>query len=260
MPLSFALLIRLFRLLPGWPRARLLSHDDRLFVTASLLGTAGFLRGGEFLTSAKSSRPVLKGKHISTRIIGGRLTVVVSVAVPKARWWVLSQDVFCVSPVFSFDDVESLSAATWWSWYKRLAPFPLEDEGAAFVRLNGTVLSRSWMVERTEGLLNAAGVIRVDSSGRPLVVMASSWRAGGVASARQAGVSDATIKTMGRWSSAAWLRYSVPSLTDIPTASDLMWKVAVEASRRDWVGDVNLDVDVSRIDSAVRERGGFRRG
>ena len=34
VPLSFSLLIRLFSLLPGWPRSQAMCHDDRLFVSA----------------------------------------------------------------------------------------------------------------------------------------------------------------------------------------------------------------------------------
>ena len=253
LPLSFSLLIRLFRLLPGWPRARLLSHDDRLFVTASLIGTTGFLRGGEFLCSQKSSRPVLKATDISTKLVAGRLAVVVAVAVPKARWWIRSQDVFCFPPNSSFETGESLSVASWWFWFRDLSPFYLPADGPAFVCSDGSVLSRDWLVDRTKELLSRTDVLLIDSTGRPLRVLASSWRAGGVASAKEAGVSDATIKAMGRWSSNAWLHYSLPSRAEIPSASDLMWAAALgeEASRQVRVGDVNLDLRLAEEDEEV---------
>ena len=231
VPLSFSLLIRLFSLLPGWPRSHAMCHDDRLFVSASLIATAGFLRGGEFFSSAKSCRPVLGFRDVAIRSVDSRLSVVVSIPSPKARWWLKSQDVVCFPPSSSFDGDASLSPAIWWIWYSSLADPPLPPDGPAFVRADGSPLSRSWMVGQAASLLARSGAFLVDPSGRPLRVLASSWRAGGVASARLAGVSDAVIMSMGRWSSSAWLNYSVPNTSDIPKASDAMWIAAAAEAR-----------------------------
>ena len=230
VPLSFALLIRLFRLLPGWPCAQDMSHDDRLFVSASLIASTGFLRGGEFLSSARSCRPILRAQDVALRSIEGRLCAVVSIRSPKARWWVKSQDVVCFPPPAS-SDPGSPSPALWWHQYFSLSVPPLAEEGPAFVLADGSTLSRNVMVRKTSSLVCKAELHLVDPSGRPLKVLASSWRAGGVASARLAGVSDATIMSMGRWSSSAWLNYSVPIATEIPRASDAMWNAAVPEAR-----------------------------
>ena len=230
LPLSFSLLIRLFSLLPGWPRAHAMAHDDRLFVAASLIATAGVLRGGEFLASAKSCRPILRARDIAVRLVDGRLSVVVSINSPKARWWLMSQVVVCFSPPAPLGSV-SLSPAVWWLWYSSLAVPPLGHDGPACVLADGSALSRNSMVVRASSLVSISSLRFVDSSGRPLRVLASSWRAGGVASARLAGVSDATIMSLGRWSSSAWLNYSIPDPADLPKASDAMWDAAVAEAR-----------------------------
>ena len=123
VPLSFSLLIRIFNLLPGWPIARAMSHDDRLFVAASLIATAGFLRGGEFLHSVKSCRPVLLARAIALRSVEGRLCAVISIPSPKARWWSKSQDAVCFPPP-ELPDSPSLSPALWWHRYSSLAVPP----------------------------------------------------------------------------------------------------------------------------------------
>ena len=51
VPLSLSTLLAMFEFIPGWPFPQAMSHDARLFVTASVLATTGFLRGGEFLKS-----------------------------------------------------------------------------------------------------------------------------------------------------------------------------------------------------------------
>ena len=58
-------------LLRGWPVLSTMSHNDRLFAVASVLGTSAFLRGGEFLVYPKSVRPVLMSPAINVKIIAG---------------------------------------------------------------------------------------------------------------------------------------------------------------------------------------------
>ncbi len=58
-PITLAVLRAILPLLPGWPVAADMSHDDRLFTCASLIGTSAFLRGGEFLTYSDSAHSVV---------------------------------------------------------------------------------------------------------------------------------------------------------------------------------------------------------
>ena len=83
-----------------------------------------------------------------------------------------------------------------------------------------------------------ANINVIDKTGKPVPVRASSWRAGGVASAKAAGISDALIMAMGRWSSNAWTSYSFSSLQDLQGAVGSMRRAAelVEPRRPVWVG------------------------
>ena len=60
-----------------------------IFAVASVLGVSGFLRGGEFLASTSSDRPVLMRTDVEVRYVGNSLAVIVCLRQPKARWWVL---------------------------------------------------------------------------------------------------------------------------------------------------------------------------
>ena len=79
------------------------------------------------------------------------------------------------------------------------------------------------MLSKCADLLSKANIAIMDSVGSPVAVRASSWRAGGVQSAKEAGVSDALIQTMGRWASVAWFNYHFSTQQDIQRAAHLMW-------------------------------------
>ena len=102
----------------------------------------------------------------------------------------------------------------------------LSPGSPAFRRNNGMALDREWMVNKTNALLSQAGVELVSVEGKSLSAKASSWRAGGVQSAKEAGVSDALIMSMGRWTSPAWFNYVYASLSDLQSASGSMWAAA----------------------------------
>ena len=223
IPISLGTLLRMCELIPGWPIPELVSHDDRLFIAASCIGTMGFLRGGEFLTSSKSSRPLLLFKQVQIKRVADRPTVVVSIAHPKAKWWLTSQDVLCVAP--SSDAL--LNPVAWLSAYRILSPVPFHDDRAAFLLEDGSPLSRNWMVKKTEDLLRAAKIDLQDARGAPVKVLASSWRAGGVQSAKEANLSDATIMSLGRWKSNAWTNYSFDSISSLQAAGRSMWEAAL---------------------------------
>ena len=62
--------------------------------------------------------------------------------------------------------------------------------------------------------------------GKPVHAKASSWRAGGVQSAKQAGLNEVMIKALGRWASSAWGNYMFASLEDLRKAVGSMWSAA----------------------------------
>lgn len=113
VPVTVGLLKRILPLLNGWPDLARMEPDDRVFAAASMVGTTGFLRGGEFLTSERSVRPVLRAEMVNVRELSYGRAVVVSVRQPKARWWLQSVEV----PIF-----ENVSDPEWcpvrvWSEY-----------------------------------------------------------------------------------------------------------------------------------------------
>ena len=65
-----------------------------------------------------------------------------------------------------------------------------------------------------------------DESGKPVAVKSASWRAGGVQSAKMAGLSDGTIMALGRWSSIAWTNYVFASVSDLQKATGSTWSAA----------------------------------
>ena len=98
VPISLATLAKMCRFLPGWPVPSCMSHDDRLFVCASSIAVMGFLRGGEFLFSTSSSRPMLRHRDVLLMERSGLPYVIVKIQRPKARWWLLDSDVLCFDP------------------------------------------------------------------------------------------------------------------------------------------------------------------
>ena len=80
---------------PGFAQ---MAHNDLLFYVASLLGTCGFLRGGEFLAYTRSDRPMLRHRDIVIVEEDGRLVVKVNIVQPKNMWWLESAVVTCFNP------------------------------------------------------------------------------------------------------------------------------------------------------------------
>jgi hypothetical protein len=203
LPITVDLLKKALSQVQGWPDLASMSHDDRVFATASVIAILGFLRGGEFLASPRSVRPVLRAEDVSVVSVGRSEAVQVNVVQPKARWWLNSVPVLCYSPLKS----STLDPVWLLKGMRQLAPRHL-PRSPAFVLADGAVLSRQHMVTRMQGLLEEAGVQFPTLLGSSLRVQAASWRAGGACSAVRAGVSDAVIKQMGRWASSAWLSYA----------------------------------------------------
>ena len=203
MPITLGLLRIIFPRLQGWPLPASMSHDDRVFVTASVIGVLGFLRGGEFLASAGSSRPILMGKDVRIVSSCGSEAVEVSVRQPKARWWLESVSVLC----FMVPSLGPLNPVGLLQAMRALSVVPMGPSFPAFRLSDGSALSRNFMVRKTGNLLREAGVSFLPRLGSPISVKASSWRAGGACSAKRALISDSMIQQQGRWASMAFLRY-----------------------------------------------------
>lgn len=227
LPVTYAVLRTILPLLPGWPRCDMMSHDDRLFAVASIIGVAGFLRGGEFLTQPRSSREVLSGANVAIELVNGAPVVVVYVPRPKNQWWESAVRV----PCFSADPDGLMDPCRLLRDYRRLSPVRLRNADAALRKSNGATLDRDFMVKMTARLTAQAGITVLGPNGQAAPVKASSWRAGAVRSAIDGNVSDAMIMAMGRWRSIAWERYLLHSVTSLQNASRAMWSGGHGGSR-----------------------------
>ena len=223
-PITVALLRVILPLLDGWPVLGEMSQDDRTFATASVLAVAGFLRGGEFLGSASSDRKLLLFDNVCIKQQGGTWAVVIAIPQPKAMFWLETQEVSCFAAENGVDD--SLCPVRLWEGYARSSSVIHRVGGPAFVMGNGKALTRNVMVKRTAQLMGKAGVVFVDAKGDAMVVKASSWRAGAVRSALDAGVATPFIMASGRWKSAAWINYAVEHGMDLRQTARSMWAPA----------------------------------
>ena len=220
LPITLAHLVAMCKFLPGFPVPERMCHDDRAFVAASSMAITGFLRGGEFLASTSSDktklkRPTLMHEHVNVK----DSTLFVSVPTPKTMWWLD----FAIVRCFSTPSAGLLDPPTAMENYRRLSPVRLAKGTPALVLSSGKVMTRDWLVRRTLGLLRLAGIVQLGDTGLEARVLASSWRAGAVRSAIDAGISEQLIKHFGRWKSAAWEHYLLQNAGDLREALALMW-------------------------------------
>jgi hypothetical protein len=217
VPVTVGVLHKILPLLPGWPDMSAMSADDRAFTTASVIAVAGFLRGGEFLCSRRSSRAILMRKHMRVCRIGSKFAVVVSVEQPKARWWLAEVDVPCFE---NTADDTFCPVRLWREYSSRLGPGA--DDGPAF-RIGKAALQRDYMVARTTALMRLANISFVDGKGAPMDVKAASWRSGAVCSAVRAHMPVPHMMALGRWTSDAWKNYIMQSPMDLQGSASAMW-------------------------------------
>ena len=59
LPVSVQLVKAILPLLSGWPVLGDMQENDRVFVVATVIAVADFLRGGEFLSSSPQTRGIL---------------------------------------------------------------------------------------------------------------------------------------------------------------------------------------------------------
>ena len=259
IPITLEILGRMLACVPGWPDVCAMTHDDRVFAAASSIAIHGFLRGGEFLASSGSSRALLRGRDVAVETIGGTRAVVVSIAQPKNMWWLDKAKAFCLSPPpDEHSPAVRLDPVFLWESYVANSPVPVRPDGPAFVMQSGRPMARDFMVRRTSDLLAATGVQLVDGSGHAVRVLASSWRAGGVRTAMDAGVKEAVIMAMGRWRSVAWHNYIMSDVGDLLRASQAMsaartptpitsFLVGDSPARMCAIADGEVEVEIRRL-------------
>ena len=80
--LCLGTLLTMCKTMTGWPSPSRLSFEDLLFATASSVAFSAGLRGGEFFTYPRSSRPVLRGKDITPVTIAGVNFLIIEVPIP----------------------------------------------------------------------------------------------------------------------------------------------------------------------------------
>jgi len=224
--ICMATLRRILPLLPGWPDAQAMSHDDVMFACASLIATCTFLRGGEFTTHAGSTREILRGKDVRISVFNSRETVVTAIPRPKNAWW----SAFVEARCFDSGEAGPFSPVLWLRHYRERSEVALTDDGPAFRTAAGLTLTRDFMVNKTNVLFELSGIFMLDEDGRSMPTKASSWRAGGARSATLAGLSGPMIMALGRWKSIAWGAYVAYSLSDLESAAQQMWSVSVTAT------------------------------
>jgi hypothetical protein len=226
LPVTLALLRVVLCRLPGWPNLEMMSRGDAVFAVASVIAVSAFLRGGEFLTSSGSDRPILRRQDMVVAKMGSVSVVAVRIAQPKARWWLDTVSVPCFPTPNPADD--EFCPFRLWCDYVRLVPGT--PTSPAFIGSHGRALGRDWMVARTAELVARAGFCPVDELGQTIKVYKSSWRAGAVRSAVDAKVPAPLIKAYGRWKSMAWEHYLMQSSMDLHEAARAMCLAATATS------------------------------
>ena len=239
LPITLQLIRQLASALPGFPALSRMCFNDLLWLCASTTATSAFLRAGEFLYSTESDRATLSMADIDIREVGGVRTLVVSPPQPKTRMDLSSVCIPCFAP----DSAGPLHPIALFEAYKAASPRLSATYSAAhtpaFHFASGLPLSKKWMLDRTRALMDSLGIAVVCPDGLPTKINASSWRAGGVASALKARLSDSVIMEFGRWRSSAWKHYLMFSPLDLQGACRRMW----EASCGDGsVGTVSMQV------------------
>ena len=74
------------------------------------------------------------------------------------------------------------------------------ESGSFFLDSSGCIITKSWFINQIRGVLNDIGLPQHQYAGH-------SFRIGAATTAALAGVEDSVIQTLGRWQSAAFLRY-----------------------------------------------------
>ena len=220
VPLSLGTLLAMCRSMPGWPKTKRLSFKDLLFATASSIAFSAGLRGGEFFTYHKSSRPLLRGKDVMPASSSNADLLIIDVPKPKNRPFAASARTYANGSTLLPEFHPSLLLK---AYRKRALALGLNvlHKHPAFQSADGSPLTRDFMVHRAEKLRERAGLNFLDVKGKPVFIYAASWRAGFVLSAQSAGVDSEIIDATGRWDSKAGRRpYTFDTITTLRVTAD----------------------------------------
>ena len=220
VPLSLDTLLAMCRSMTGWPNHKRLSFNDLLFATASSIAFSAGLRGGEFFTYPKSSRPLLRGKDIMPASSSNADLLIIDVPKPKNRPFAASARTYANGSHLLPEFHPSFLLRAYRKSALALGLNVLHKE-PAFQTADGSPLSRDFMVRRAESLRERAGLNFLDVKGEPVFIYAASWRAGFVLSAQTAGVDSEIIDATGRWDSTKGRRpYSFDTAATLRATAD----------------------------------------
>jgi hypothetical protein len=204
VPLTLDLLLAICRAMPGWPNLDALSWADLTWASASAVAFFAALRGGEFFVYPKSTRLVLLKSDV--KVLKNRTGEYVKIDIgrPKTRTHMASEPAFAGSPGRNHE----FDPATLYKFMdaKRTRLFPSSISRSAtcpaFCQIDGTPITRAFMVGKANTMCRRAGINVFDDEGNRIPISAASWRAGYANSARAAKVDPLTIRAVGRWASA----------------------------------------------------------
>jgi len=169
LPISLALIYSLVAVLPGWPVVDRLSFDDLLWLTASVIATSAFLRGGEFLASSDSDRAVLSLAAIEITTIKSVPVLIVKPPQPKTRMDLTEVSIPCFAPP-SAGALGPVALFTAYCSRSLVAGSRAPALVPAFHRADGSALTKAFMVKRTLSLLKLAKIDVVCPAGLPTKV------------------------------------------------------------------------------------------
>lgn len=181
--------------------------DDALVFALACLGFFGFMRVGEMLApgSVYDSSRVLTLSALTWS--PGRLSVLLkSSKGDPLRNGVRIALAAAPGPVCPIKAILGYLVHR-----SRLLPSPDPFTTPLFITRGGRPVSKAWFSTRLSELARSAGVVGE--------VKPHSLRIGAATAAWRAGFSDSQIKCLGRWKSAAFLRYLRPSSEDLASLS-----------------------------------------
>ena len=177
-----------------WERTVGASYEGKLLWAISCVCFFGFLRAGE------ATVPTLASYDHSVHLSVADVTVDAAAApsVVSLRIKASKTDPFRVGVKIHMGrtgkDLCPVTALLSYIEARGLQPGPL------FVRRDGRPVTRQWLVERIREAVATAGLDPTPYSGH-------SFRIGAATTAAAAGIEDSVIKTLGRWSSQAYVVY-----------------------------------------------------
>ena len=187
-------------MLAFWPRFDLMSVEDIVFVAGSVIATLAFLRGGEAFADSKRTRAILTRGMLIPKVATvehGTLRAI-DVMIPQPK---MTPRLVAV-PVTVFQDKNAGALDPMLLIEVLLTRLPTtHQDQPAFCFADGKPMTQKYMVTRTAALIEKAGILLEDSTGKPVKLCAASWRTGGVRSAIDAGVNEYTIMAYVRWTS-----------------------------------------------------------